>query len=220
MPSVHSVQLQRVPVPKCLLPFRFDALVVCPDRRPTDEEALLRRETVNIGRTRLPFSGLQERLVRDDDTTEVGNGFAENQLAVQVQAVGSLITSELLAHTVGPRHELVSVFRRPPGAKVSLRIELASLVIKTMSYFMSDDGANGAVVESIISLRIKERGLQDPGGKDDFVVGRIVVSIDGGRRHHPFGLVDGFVDLGNIAFDFEHIALAIVGEVTVTGESQ
>src|SRR4029077_16467079 len=69
--------------------------------------------------------------------------------------------------------------------------------------FVSDHRADGAVVVSVVAIGVVERRLQDTRGENDFVELRVVVSVDGRRRHAPFAAVDGFADFREVARVFK-----------------
>jgi len=68
---------------------------------------------------------------------------------------------------------------------------------------VADDGADGAVVGRFIAVAEVEGRLQDSGGEVDVVLGRVVVGVDGGGRHTPFGFVDGLADAAEVAVEVE-----------------
>ena len=69
-----------------------------------------------------------------------------------------------------------------------------------MTDFVADNRPDATVVDSIISVEIKEGGLQDCSWKDNFVVIRVVVRIHRLRRREPFIPVDGGSDLCKVVF--------------------
>ena len=91
-----------------------------------------------------------------------------------------------------------------------MSIELGALVVEAVGHFVADDGAHAAVVDGIVRLGVEERRLKDSGGENDFVHQRIVIGVDGGRRHAPFVAVDGLADLGEVAGIFKVVAVANV----------
>jgi len=64
--------------------------------------------------------------------------------------------------------------------QVAFGIKERTLIVKTVSEFMTDDCANTAEIDGIVSLEVIERRLQNAGGKVDVVFGGIVVGIDVG----------------------------------------
>ncbi len=108
------------------------------------------------------------------------------------------------------------VFRGPPVAQVALGIELAALVVKAVSKFVSNDGADAAEVNSIVEFVVVERRLQNSGGEVDVVFQRIVVSVDRGWSHPPFRLVHVFADLAELTPEFKGISALLVPESVPT----
>src|SRR5262249_10131409 len=81
--------------------------------------------------------------------------------------------------------------------------------------FVSDDRADAAIVDGVDLRGIEERRLKDASGKVNRVALRILVSIDGRRRHAPLVAVRWFSDLSEPTADFEagsafHIAEKII----------
>ena len=70
---------------------------------------------------------------------------------------------------------------------------------------MTNDGADTAVIQRIVAVRIKKWRLQDPGGENNLVLLGIVICIDRRRSHVPLAAVDGFADLGQIAIELVHV---------------
>ena len=62
--------------------------------------------------------------VRDGQPAEVGDAFAEHQLAVFVQIVRDDVAVELLFDAGGARLEILEVLGRPPVAQVALGVVL------------------------------------------------------------------------------------------------
>src|SRR5205807_9910465 len=68
---VDAEARERVRVGLRLQPRRLRRVLLGPDLRPAEEEALLRREAVNVGRARLTFQRLLEGVVGDGQPAEV-----------------------------------------------------------------------------------------------------------------------------------------------------
>ena len=92
---------------------------------------------------------------------------------------------------------------------------MAALVVEAVGHLMSDDHADGTIVECIVGIHVEEGFLEDTCGEADFVGGGVVVGVDGLRSHAPLGLVDGLVNLGNHVGNVELVGANDVGEVTV-----
>ena len=114
-----------------------------------------------------------------------------------------------------PRVETLVIVRRPPVAQYAPGIELAALVVEAVADFVADHGADSTVIDRVVGLHVEERRLQDRGRENDLVGEWIVVSIDGLRRHDPFGLVDGPIDLGEFAPDIDHARIHDVADEVV-----
>src|SRR5437867_4099658 len=110
---------------------------------------------------------------------------------------------ELLDHAIRAVGELLVIVRRPPHHQVAIRVKARSLIVKAMCHLVTNDGANAAVVERIVSLWIVERRLQNARRENDLVELRIVISIYCRRRHATFGLFYWPADLAEIASDFK-----------------
>jgi hypothetical protein len=63
------------------------AIIGRPDGAIGYEEAMLGREAVDLGRLRLAFQALLERHVGDGESAQVGDRFAQHQLAIRVDAL-------------------------------------------------------------------------------------------------------------------------------------
>ena len=56
---------------------------------------------------------------------------------------------------------------------------------------MSDDHADGSIVERFVGSWVEEGALEDAGGEADFVGRGIVIGVDGLWCHEPLVAVDG-----------------------------
>src|SRR5258708_7243494 len=158
---------------------RFRPNVLRPDLRPAEKETLLGRKTVDVLRSRLSLQRLLIRCVRHRQSSEVGHGFANNQLSLLMQSRLDFIRVKLLDHTICASSELLIVIVRPPHDKVTIGVESSALIVKAMRHFMANHSPDAAVVKSVVGLRIIEWRLQDAGRKDYLVVLRILASVDG-----------------------------------------
>ncbi|MNM49066.1 hypothetical protein D3C81_600660 [compost metagenome] len=68
---------------------------------------------------------------------------------------------------------------------------------------MADDGADGAIVDGVVRIGVKERRLQDGSGEDDFIHRRAVIGVHRLRRHAPLFAVDRLAQLGHLACGIE-----------------
>ena len=96
---------------------------------------------------------------------------------------------------------------------ITVFVVLSSLVVKSMGHFVTDDHADRTIVEGVVCLWVKERGLKDAGRETDFVGGWIIIGVDGLRIHIPVVFVNrlscGMVDLPFVpeAVTFLHIVI-------------
>ena len=144
---------------------RLRRVLLRPDLRPTQEETLLRRKPVNIRRTRPALKRLLERVVSHVKSTEVGDGFAGDEFALKVQARLRLKGSELVDDALGALVKVFFVALGPPVLQVPHRIEFAALVVVAVRDLVTDNSADGAIVDRIVSVGVKEGRLQYSGGE-------------------------------------------------------
>jgi len=90
---------------------------------------------------------------------------------------------------------LLLVARRPPVAEIAIGIELAALVVEPVGEFVTNDRANGAEVQRVISLVVVKRRLQNSRRKRNVVLGRVVGSVDRHGRIRPLSFIERFADL-------------------------
>src|ERR1700733_3925851 len=126
--------------------------------------------------------------------THVGNILTQCQLAVDLDLVDHGITRILIRNARDALGEFFSVFVSPPIAQISLRIELSPFIVKAMGQFMADRSPRVAVIRRRIGRGIEQGRLQDAGWKINIVHLRIVISVDGRRRHAPFSAIHRLAD--------------------------
>src|SRR5205085_8530825 len=134
-----------------------------PDLRPAEEEALLGREVVNAGRSRLALERLLEGVVGDREAAEVCDRLAADELARLVQARLDLEGVELLDDAVRAVFKVLHVGGRPPVLEVAGEVELRSLVVEAVRDLVADDRADAAVVDGVVCRGVEEGRLQYPG---------------------------------------------------------
>src|ERR1041385_5085018 len=96
-----------------------------------------------------------------------------------------------------------------------MAIKLFSLIIKPVRNFVTNYTAFCAVIDGVVLLRIKERRLKNAGREIDGVGLRIIVGVDGGRRHLPFLAVQGFADFLELPVELELRAAMEILEIAV-----
>ena len=89
-----------------------------------------------------------------------------------------------------------------------------------MNDFVADDRTDGAIIYDVVLLWIEERGLENAGREVNGVGLRILVGIDGRRRHAPFGAVERRVDFVDPALELEGGGALPVQEITGAGNGQ
>ena len=176
-----------------------------PDLRVAEKEALLRREAIDVRRPRFSLHRFLKRRVSNRQPAKISNALAGYELAFLMQARLHFVAVELIDDALRARLELRQVFACPPILEVPFWIELGSAVVKAVRHLVANHHANGAVIDRIVGLWIKEWPLQDACRKNDFVHRWIVVSIHGRRRHSPLGAINRFADLFHLPIDFEHV---------------
>src|SRR5450830_410319 len=161
-------------------------------------EALVARQTVDYRRR---FAAQRDLVgfVGNGDTGVVGNVFTQGQRAIHVVARQRAVAIVLLGQRVGLGREVFAVFRCPPVAQIAVAIGLATLVVEAVADFMADHGADGAIVDGVVRLGVKEWRLQNRGREDDFIHRRAVIGVHRLRRHAPLFAVDRFAQLGHLA---------------------
>jgi len=108
---------------------------------------LLRREAIDIRRTRLALKRFHERVVRDVKSSKVGDRLAGNELALQIQAGLSFKSTELLNNALSTRIEIFLVSLCPPVLQVTLRVEFSARIVIAVCYLMTDNRADRSIVE-------------------------------------------------------------------------
>ena len=128
----------------------------------------------------------------------VSDVLTEGELAVGMDSRDDLYLVEL-----GHKHlrlgvELLGVLRRPPVGHIPVLVEQAALVVESVGHLVTDHDSDSSIVDSIVSIGVEERRLKDGSREADLVGRRVVVGVDGLRRHAPFGLVGRLAEFGHI----------------------
>src|SRR5690606_8936958 len=110
-------------------------------------------------------------------TAEVGKVFAQGQFTIYMRAVQHGVAIKLAYNYMGFFIKFFGVFRCPPIVKVTVRIVLTALVVKSVCHFMSYYSPYAAIVYRVICILVEEGILQDTGGENDFVECRVVVGV-------------------------------------------
>ena len=127
---------------------------------------------------------------------------------------------ELFDDTGGAFVKFRAVFVRPPRFEISVRIEFTALIVEAVRDFVSDDTADSAVIDRVVGFEIKERRLQDSGGKNDFIEYARIICVDRRRSHSPARAVNGFSDVLQITFDLKLIRVYRVLHIRIAADRQ
>jgi hypothetical protein len=155
-------------------------------------------------------------LVGDRQARVVGDVLAQGQLAVDVVARQRLEGVVLLDQHRGLGLEVLVVGLGPPVAQVAVAVVLGALVVEAVADLVADHGADAAVVDRVVRVGVEERRLQDRGREHDLVHLRVVVGVDGLRRHAPLVAVDRLAQLVDFAVGFDHARTHHVADQVVT----
>src|SRR5450755_2272111 len=147
----------------------FGANLVAAELSPGDEELLLGREAVDVGRSRLAFERFLIGEIGDLRSAQVADTFAEHELAVVVDIFLDEVIVELIGDAGSSLLEVFEVGVDPPVAQAAEEIELRALVVEAMRDFVADDDADRAVIHGIDGIDIESRRLQNSGGELDVV---------------------------------------------------
>src|SRR5437588_3992432 len=145
-------------------PLIFRASLLAPHAAESQEESLLRSIAVDLLAHFSGFVGgnhLPQCHQSDARAAIVSGILSKCEPSIELQIVHSNEASVLISNATSPLFELFSVGCRPPVAQIALRIELAPLVVESVSQFVSDHNTNAAHVYGVIHLLIEKRRLKD-----------------------------------------------------------
>ena len=191
--AVHAPASQRVRIALGEIADFLIADIAGPYASVGEEETLFWRETVLCGQRGI-LRGVLKGLEGDLQTTMVSHVLAEGELAVGLETGQHLDVVEEVAHDMSTFLEVLCILGRPPLAQVAVLIELGTLVVEAVCHLMTDDHADGTVVESIVGVHIEEGRLQDTCGEADLIGRGIVVGVDRLWCHVPHGVIHGLVE--------------------------
>ena len=107
---------------------------------------------------------------------------------------------------------MLEVRGRPPIAHAPLGVKGAAFGVKRVADFVTDDGADGAIVGRGGGLRIEERRLQNGGREVERVLQREIDGIHRLRRHAPFLAIHGTPEARDFAVVLKQAAAPEVAE--------
>ena len=171
IPHGHRAErVGRMTVDRDSLAQRGVAHLGCPRLRVGEEEALVPGEALDHGR--LFFAQRSSvGIVGRGKAGDVGDVLAKRQLAVDVETRKGLVRVELCGQRLSGLLESFEILRRPPVAQAAGRIEQRAVVVEAVADLVADRGADRAVIERRISLRVEERPLQNGGREIERVPG-------------------------------------------------
>src|SRR5579864_4895939 len=146
----------------------FVANLRSPNSREREEEALLRRKAVDllIALLGMFIERLLQCGISDLHSAYVRDVFALGQFAIDVQTRQSFVFVVLIDYRLAALFVSVGGFFRPPIGQIADLVVLPALIVETVRHFMSDHATDPAVVHRVVSVREKERRLQNAGWKN------------------------------------------------------
>ncbi|CRH72000.1 Uncharacterised protein [Chlamydia trachomatis] len=90
----------------------------------------------------LSLRGFLEGGVGHAQPALVGNVFAHREVAIGMNIIGNDFGTILSTKLVGKHLELLGIFFGPPVDHVAIGIEIATLVVKAVSHFMTNHHTN------------------------------------------------------------------------------
>ena len=118
--------------------------------------------------------------------------FTQSQLSVSFQSRQYFDIVEEINHHFCTSIETFCITFCPPVGQVTILVILTTLIIESVSHFMTDYYTDSTIVECVISVHLEERILQDTCREADFVSRRIIISIYSLWSHQPFILINRF----------------------------
>ena len=117
------------------------------------EETLCRRKAVFIGQRTL-FHLVLQSTERNVQPAVVSDILAERLLAVYFLAGQYLEVAEMIYKHFRPKIKILLVSRCPPVVLITVLVEQAALIVKSVAHFVTDHGPDGPVIGRIINSPI------------------------------------------------------------------
>ena len=100
------------------------------------------------------------------DSAVIGNVLALRVDSVDVEfEFGERVIAVLVNDALGPVQILFLGLGFPPISQIAIGSELATLVVESVCYFVSDDPSDGRVIQIGRTIFAEEGSLQDASGK-------------------------------------------------------
>ncbi len=95
----------------------------------------------------------------DHQATLIGNIFSQSETTVGMNAIHNNNIAVLLSQTVGTLRKESGVFGCPPVTQITFLVIVTSLIVESVSHFVTDHNTDSTIVHGIVSFRIEERRL-------------------------------------------------------------
>ena len=168
--------------------------IVSPDTCIRQEEALVCRKTVHDIQF-LTLRGILIGCKSHLQTTMIREILTQCQTTVGLQVRKHVDGREEICIFIRTLCKILSVGLSPPVLHVSILsilIEAATLIIKSVRHLMTYHDADGTIVKGIVGLWIEEGALQNTCGETDLIGGRIIIGIHCLRCHVPIITIHRF----------------------------
>ena len=125
----------------------------------------------------------------------------KDEFAVLVQAdLFDAEAGELLLDAGGAIRVVFRIRLGPPVFEIALEVKLAPLIVEAVGHLVANNGPDRSIVKCIVGAQIEIGRLQNARRKNYLVHQRVVVGVDGRRRHGPLGAVDRPSHLREVPF--------------------
>ena len=153
-------------------------------------ETLFRSETVLYWQW-VVLGCILESLESNLQATMIGNVLTLCQATIAIYARSHLDVVVEVDDDLSTFLELLSISLFPPVFQVTVLVVLTTLIIESVSHFMTNHHTDSAIVEGIVSIHVEERILQNTSREANLVGSWVIISIHGLRSHPPLSTVNG-----------------------------
>src|SRR5579863_3687719 len=116
--------------------FLRTSVLTCPLSK-TDKESLIGRQTVHCLKLLVLVGGFPG-VVGENLAAQISHILTQSELAVDVDIVHHDILGVLVGNTLGALLKLLAVIFRPPFTQVSVSVELAAFIVKSVGQLMAN----------------------------------------------------------------------------------
>ncbi len=159
--TIHTKLPRRVRIGLHLHPKLLRTRISAPVLTVSEKEFLKRSVAVRLFLSEVDVLSLgvfQESKISEAQASVIRSVFAQGQLPIDFRVVDRGKAAVLVHLTVGFLLEPLGVLGCPPIGEVSVRVKLASLVVKAVSEFMPHNCPDVAVIFRIVCVGIKKGG--------------------------------------------------------------